>query len=248
MGSDGLNTAEINSKVSQYWSVIVTEECTSTQSELAENFAPGKVLVAEFQSAGRGRLDRKFEVPARKGLTFSFAFDSPIWQENVGWIPLVTGLAIAKAINQEIKRDLVKVKWPNDLLIDGSKLGGILSERLDGGFIVGAGINILQSEPELPIPNATSLTMHAEVDRLQLLIAILQELGKAFRESAFQTKDSILKWKNEYRNSCVTLGKIVKVTLPNGESFEDTALAISEDGSLLLKTREIRVGDIVHLR
>ena len=247
MGSEGLNTAEINSKVSQYWSVIVTEESTSTQFELAENFAVGKVLVAEFQSAGRGRLDRKFEVPARKGLTFSFAFDSPVWQENIGWIPLITGLAVAKAVNKYTNMDLVEVKWPNDLLIAGAKLGGILSERFEAGFVIGVGINVLQIHSELPIPNATSLSMHTKVDRSELLIAILQELGRTFRSDSTDPSSTISKLKNEYRESCVTLGKVVKVSLPNGEIFEDTALAISDEGSLLLKTREIRVADIVHL-
>ena len=247
MGSDGLNTAEINSKVSQYWSVIVTEETTSTQFELAEKFAIGKVLVAEFQSAGRGRLDRKFEVPAGKGLTFSFAFDSPVWQENIGWIPLITGLAVAKAINKYLDKELVNVKWPNDLLIEGAKLGGILSEKFDSGFVVGVGINVLQSQTELPIPNATSLSMYSKVDRSELLISILQELGHAFRSNSADTIRAISQLKNEYRISCATLGKVVKVLLPSGESFEDTALAISEDGSLLLRTCEIRVADIVHL-
>ncbi|MFM8366569.1 MAG: biotin--[acetyl-CoA-carboxylase] ligase, partial [Candidatus Nanopelagicaceae bacterium] len=128
MGIDGLNSAAINSKVSQYWSVIIVEETTSTQSELAANFSPGNVLVAEYQSSGRGRLDRKFEVPPRKGLTFSIAFNSDFWRVNQTWIPLLTGSAVAKAINIYGKRNLVKVKWPNDLIIKDQKLGGILSE------------------------------------------------------------------------------------------------------------------------
>lgn len=248
MGIDGLNSAAINSKVSQYWSVIIVEETTSTQSELAANFSPGKVLVAEYQSSGRGRLDRKFEVPPRNGLTFSIALTSDFWRANQTWIPLVTGSVVAQAINKYAKRNLVKVKWPNDLIIGDLKLGGILSESREAGFIVGIGINIFQSSAELPIENATSLSMYLEVNREALLIEILSQLGVIFSGSDSVSAKDFSDLKNEYRNLCETLGKHVSVTLPGSEILEDVAIAISEDGSLLLKTREIRVADIVHLR
>lgn len=248
MGIDGLNSAAINSKVSQYWSVIIVEETTSTQSELAANFSPGKVLVAEYQSSGRGRLDRKFEVPPRNGLTFSIALTSNFWRANQTWIPLVTGSVVAQAINKYAKRNLVKVKWPNDLIIGDLKLGGILSESREAGFIVGIGINIFQSSAELPIENATSLSMYLEVNREALLIEILSQLGVIFSGSDSISAKDFSDLKNEYRNLCETLGKHVSVTLPGSEILEDLAIAISEDGSLLLKTREIRVADIVHLR
>ena len=237
MGIEGLKVDEINSKVAQYWSVSVTEETESTQIDLANDFVPGKVLVAEYQSAGRGRLDRRFEVPPRKGLTFSFTLSS---QENLGWIPLITGLSVAKAINNYLGNDLVEIKWPNDLLIDGKKLAGILSERIDSGVIVGVGINIFQSQEELPIKSAISLSMISEINRNDLLIAILLELGSAL--------PNIDQLKNEYRRACATIGTKVRVQLPNGETIEDTAIAVSDSGSLLLNTREISVGDIVHLR
>lgn len=248
MGIDGLNSAAINSKVSQYWSVIIVEETTSTQSELAANFSPGKVLVAEYQSSGRGRLDRKFEVPPRNGLTFSIALTSNFWRANQTWIPLVTGSVVAQAINKYAKRNLVKVKWPNDLIIGDLKLGGILSESREAGFIVDIGINIFQSSAELPIENATSLSMYLEVNREALLIEILSQLGVIFSGSDSISAKDFSDLKNEYRNLCETLGKHVSVTLPGSEILEDLAIAISEDGSLLLKTREIRVADIVHLR
>lgn len=237
MGITGLNVDEINSKVAQYWSVSVTEETTSTQSDLIKNFNSGNVLVAEYQSAGRGRLDRKFEVPPRKGLTFSFCI-SP--DQDFGWIPLITGLAVAKAINKYLNSDAVKIKWPNDLLINGKKLAGILSEKCESGVVVGVGINIYQTQAELPIADAISLSMVRPVDRESLLIEILIELGVVFSD--------IEKQKNLYREQCATIGARVQVTLPDGEIIEDLALGISNEGALLLKSREIRVGDIVHLR
>ena len=237
MGIEGLKVDAINSKVAQYWSVSVMEETSSTQFELANNFVPGKVLVAEYQSAGRGRLDRKFEVPPRKGLTFSFAINA---EKDFGWIPLITGLAVSKAINNYVGENIVEIKWPNDLLVNGKKLAGILSEKIKTGAVVGVGINIFQEQNELPIENALSLSMVAKVDRSELLIVILNELGNAL--------SNIENFKIEYREKCATIGKTVHVTLPNGEIIEDVAVGISDTGSLLLNSREISVGDIVHLR
>ena len=237
MGIEGLKVDAINSKVAQYWSVSVMEETSSTQFELANNFVPGKVLVAEYQSAGRGRLDRKFEVPPRKGLTFSFAINA---EKDFGWIPLITGLAVSKAINNYVGENIVEIKWPNDLLVNGKKLAGILSEKIKTGAVVGVGINIFQEQNELPIENALSLSMVAKVDRSELLIVILNELGNAL--------SNIENFKIEYREKCATIGKTVHVTLPNGEIIEDVAVGISDTGSLLLNSREINVGDIIHLR
>ena len=216
------------------------EETTSTQSDLVQQFESGKVLVAEYQSAGRGRLDRKFIVPPRKGLTFSFCIEAT---NDFGWIPLLTGLAVAQGINSYLNSDLVKIKWPNDLLIDEKKLGGILSEKSETGVVVGVGINIFQTQTELPISDATSLTnvvRNMEIDRSELLSRILDRIGEVLADLG--------KFKNEYREFCSTIGKSVMVTLPTGQVIEDLAIGISTDGALILKSREITVGDTVHLR
>jgi BirA family biotin operon repressor/biotin-[acetyl-CoA-carboxylase] ligase len=240
VGIEGLNVEAINSKVSRYWSVSVIEETTSTQSDLVQQFESGKVLVAEYQSAGRGRLDRKFIVPPRKGLTFSFCIEAT---NDFGWIPLLTGLAVAQGINNYLNSDLVKIKWPNDLLIDEKKLGGILSEKSETGVVVGVGINIFQTQTELPISDATSLTnvvRNMEIDRSELLSRILDRIGEVLADLG--------KFKNEYREFCSTIGKSVMVTLPTGQVIEDLAIGISTEGALLLKSHEITVGDTVHLR
>ncbi|MFM8620776.1 MAG: biotin--[acetyl-CoA-carboxylase] ligase [Candidatus Nanopelagicaceae bacterium] len=237
MGIAGLKVDEINSKVARYWSVSVTEETASTQSDLVKNFKVGNVLVAEYQSAGRGRLDRKFLVPPRKGLTFSFCIST---EKDLEWIPLITGLAATRAINKYLKSDLVRIKWPNDLIIDDKKLAGILSEKCEAGVVVGIGINIYQTQDELPIADAISLSMIGQVNRDDLLIEILNELGSALSDIENQ--------KTLYRENCATIGNRVRATLPDGQVIEDLALGISDDGSLLLNSREIRVGDIVHLR
>ena len=221
------------------------EETTSTQSELVKQFEPGKVLVAEYQSAGRGRLDRKFIVPPRKGLTFSFCIEA---DTDFGWIPLLTGLAVSQAINDYIGSKLVEIKWPNDLLIGEKKLGGILSEKVGSGAVVGVGINIFQNQSELPIEDAISLINAAsekEIDRSDLLSHILNRLGEVLLDVDKYKRD---KYKNNYREMCSTIGKLVRVTLPTGKVVEDMAIGISADGSLLLKCREVTVGDTAHLR
>ena len=241
MGIEGLKVDAINSKVAQYWSVSVTEETSSTQIDLTKNFQPGRVLVAEYQTNGRGRLDRKFEVPPRKGLTFSFSVNlEKNIEKDFSWIPLITGLAVARAINKYVGEDLVEIKWPNDLLIEGKKLAGILSEKVGTGAVVGVGINIFQSQAELPIENAISLSMKTEVDRTELLIIILNELGDLLSD--------VEGFKNIYRDECKTIGKTIAATLPTGEIIQEKAIGISDTGSLLLESREISVGDIVHLR
>ena len=245
MGIEGLNVEAINSKVSRYWSVSVIEETTSTQSDLVQQFESGKVLVAEYQSAGRGRLDRKFIVPPRKGLTFSFCIET---DSDFGWIPLLTGLAVSQAINDYIGSKLVEIKWPNDLIIGEKKLGGILSEKVGSGAVVGVGINIFQNQSELPLADAITLSdakVKKEIDRSELLSQILHRLGEVL---SYLDKYELDKYKNDYREMCSTIGKLVRVTLPTGEVVEDMAIGISADGSLLLKSREVTVGDTAHLR
>lgn len=237
VGIEGLKVGEIDSKVSPYWSVSFVKETISTQIDCVQNFHPGKVLVAEYQSAGRGRLDRKFIVPPGKGLTFSLCL--PL-VENFAWIPLITGLACSNAINRYLGEDLVEIKWPNDLLIDNLKLGGILSEKVGDGVVVGIGINILQSQEELPIKEAISLSMIKEIDRSQLLIEILNELAITYQD--------IGNYKIEYMKVCSTIGRKVLVTLPNGDQVDGIATEVNVDGALLVNGQAISAGDILHLR
>ena len=135
---------------------------------------------------------------------------------------------------------MVEIKWPNDLLVNKKKLSGILSERVEGGVVVGVGINIFQTKEELPIEESISLSMVTEVDREKLLIDILNKIGETFSNFANAKK--------HYRSKCGTIGKLVKASLPNGEIIEDIAIGVSNEGSLLLNSREISVADIVHLR
>jgi BirA family biotin operon repressor/biotin-[acetyl-CoA-carboxylase] ligase len=184
--------------------VEVVEETGSTNADLAAAAragAPeGTVLVAEAQSAGRGRLDRTWTAPPRSGLMFSVLLRPAAPVALQGWLPLLTGVAVASAVRRITARahtgrfaaltDLGEhaqmgsrvvdavLKWPNDVLVGDRKLAGILAERVEDAVVVGVGLNVSLTAAESPVPAATSLAMEdaATVDREPLLRAILREL------------------------------------------------------------------------
>ena len=235
----------------------------STQNDLTalirKNEArEGDVLVAEFQSAGRGRLDRSFIAEPGSALLFSFyfipSFNSLEEKREWGWLPLLAGQALCSAMEDNLEFDSAKrpeLKWPNDVLINDRKVAGILAERIDSfnetGVVIGIGINFFATHDQLPVPNATSLVLEgfSEPDREKLLISFLR------RMSEYMTR-----WENgdlsllvEYRDRSRTLGQTISIELPTGEIIEGDASSIDQSGALVLKDgREITVGDVVHLR
>ena len=197
-------------------SLDVVEATGSTNSDLsarAEQGAPeGAVLIAEEQTAGRGRLDRKWTAPARSGLFFSVLLrpgeatvapveslvdgESAVGQRRLapapvhrwGWLPLLAGVATATALSRAAGVDTA-LKWPNDLLVtvDGEerKAGGILAERVGAGAVViGIGLNVSLRAAELPVPTATSLALAGAqgTDRDPLLRAVLRSIDDWYRE------------------------------------------------------------------
>ena len=236
-----LNEEIINAGVSPYWRVRVINETTSTQSDLAKiinsgNAQSGEVLVSEYQSAGRGRLDRSFIAPPKSSLLFSLYIENEI---NLSWIPLIAGIAVCNAIN------FTKLKWPNDIQIENKKCGGILAEKVSNGVIIGIGLNIFQTPDELPIPEATSLSQHGfDSNRDQLLISILQELGKLIRGWPNNKKEI----QTIYLTLSSTIGKAVEAILPSGEVISGIASGINDNGELIVGDKQINVGDIRHLR
>lgn len=170
-------------------SVEVVPTTGSTNTDLAARAAElpeGAVLVAEEQTAGRGRLDRNWVAPARSGLFFSVLLKpgDAVPQERWGWLTLLAGVATATGLSRAAGVDTA-LKWPNDLLVsvDGEerKTGGILAERVggpDGGIVIGIGLNVTLTEDELPVPAAGSLLLAkaAVTDRDPLLRAVLRSL------------------------------------------------------------------------
>jgi BirA family transcriptional regulator, biotin operon repressor / biotin---[acetyl-CoA-carboxylase] ligase len=153
------------------------ERCESTQHELSVDAPEGAVAVAEEQTAGRGRLGRPWFAPPRTSVLVSINLRPQINTARLPELSLVAGAAAAEAIAAETGLD-PEVRFPNDLLIEGRKVAGILAEARDGRVVLGIGINANIPRDELPEPAATSLLAEAgaPVDRARMLAALLERL------------------------------------------------------------------------
>src|SRR5579859_2613004 len=138
-----------------FWrDVRVVAETGSTNADLLAaaqaGAAEGTVLVAEAQTAARGRMGRRWASPPRAGLTFSVLLrPDGVPAALLGWLPLLAGVAATAAVRIVTAVDAT-LKWPNDVMAGGAKLGGILAERAPGAVVVGIGINVWQDRPDLP--------------------------------------------------------------------------------------------------
>lgn len=249
--------------------VRVVEETGSTNADLAvlarEGAPEGTVLVTELQTAGRGRLGRPWRAPPRSGLMFSMLVRPGVPVARLGWLPLLTGVAVATAVRRmtawsqdaesgDVAVD-VRLKWPNDLLVGERKLAGILAEKVDGGLVVGVGLNVGLRAEELPVPTATSLAIEGAPlsDRAPLLRAILREFGTWYREwTALDGDPERSGLRPAYKELCATLGRTVRVELPADERLTGAARDVDESGRLVVSgpsgDRAVSAGDVVHVR
>ncbi|MFN8193542.1 MAG: biotin--[acetyl-CoA-carboxylase] ligase [Nocardioidaceae bacterium] len=236
--------------------VHIVDEALSTNG-LATQWAQGEaaeglVVVAEHQTAGRGRLDRVWETPDRAALTLSVVLRPEVEAGQWPWIPLLMGVAVADALRGG--GAAAELKWPNDVLIGGRKVAGILVERVDTpvgpAAVAGVGINVSTTVEELPVPEATSLALEGVVvDRTALLAAVLEAL--ADRYAAWLADPATLR--AAYVDRCATVpGRRVRVLLPDGRSLTGTTRDLAESGGLVVVTDEgevtVNAGDVVHLR
>jgi len=231
---------------SNYWRVRVLDEVGSTQDILkTELVSNGDCVVAEFQSAGRGRLDRKFESVPNVALLFSFYIE-PERAGEWGWIPLIAGTAVARTLNELTDTHSFTTKWPNDVLAASGKVCGILCEKYGDGIIVGIGINVSTEESELPVDTASSVFIETgiELDRNELLPKLLHEF-----QNLFQRWNQGEDLRSTYRALSGTIGLDVSVTLPHSPPIEGRAIDVDGEGRLKLESGDlISVGDVVHLR
>ena len=225
----------------------------STNSEAARTAVRGSVVVAEEQTAGRGRLDRSWEAPVGAALTFSAVVAPELPDLHWPLIPLAAGLAVADAVRRS--GVIPTLKWPNDVLVGRGKLAGILVERTGSPpvAVIGIGLNVDQSEAELPVPTATSLRLAgaeaAAADRTELFGRILAELTDRLRDLRTDPAGFVAK----YRRACGTLGQEVEVQLPDGSRVRGTAETVDDEGRLAVRrgdggTLVVSAGDVVHLR
>jgi len=256
---DGPALAASLTRDSGLWrSLEVVPEIGSTNAALvaaaAADEAEGAVLVAEHQVAGRGRLDRVWTSPPRAGLTVSFLLRPDVPAARRGWLPLLTGVALAEAVG-EVTGVRASLKWPNDLLaLDGRKLAGILAESAGTAVVVGVGLNVSTTADELP-DTGTSLSgvTGATVDRAPVLLGFLRAVERRYRRWTAALGDPVSSGlAADYLAWSSTVGGEVVVSLPDGSTLEGTARAVDWDGRLVVATPEGQVelasGDVRHVR
>ena len=250
MVREALNESAINATLrGSYWRVSVFQSLTSTQSELIgkDNLQHGEVFVTEFQSAGRGRINRTFEATESSALLFSLYLEPKRNKMEWSAIPLLAGLSLVNALSNLDEKLETNLKWPNDLLIGERKVAGILAEARPDGVIVGIGLNVEMVKSELPVPTATSLKLEnfAELNRNVILSEILTNL--ALTIELWESGSNI--GFEQYRQVSSTLGKEVEVHLPSGEIISSRATGITDVGELQLANgARVNVGDVIHLR
>ncbi|EWM65972.1 MULTISPECIES: biotin--[acetyl-CoA-carboxylase] ligase [Micromonospora] len=234
----------------------------------------GLVVVAERQTSGRGRRGRVWQSPPRAGLATSVLLRpgeavpergwAPVPVTGYGWLPLLAGVALVEAVRLLAELD-ARLKWPNDLLVDGAKCAGVLAEAVPGendrppAIVVGVGLNVTLRADELPenptgLP-ATSLQLAGATatDRDPLLRALLRSLAdwyERWRDAGGDAEASGLR--EAYLAGCATIGRQVRVLLPDGSEAHGTATGVDADGQLLVETNaetlRLAAGDVLHLR
>jgi BirA family transcriptional regulator, biotin operon repressor / biotin---[acetyl-CoA-carboxylase] ligase len=219
----------------------------------------GSVLIADYQSAGRGRLGRAWTAPPGSSIAMSALLRPAASPSRWTWLPLVVGLSVAEALRRTAGAWAV-LKWPNDVLVGEQKLCGILAERVDTkdgpACVIGMGINVWLTAAELPVPTATSLAVLADTvpeihvpARTELIVAVLDQLEQAYRRWESSADQSSLR--ATYLARCDTIGRTVRVVLADRE-LEGVAQSIDADGRLIVRTSSgteaIGAGDVIHLR
>lgn len=244
------------------WTAVeVTPRTGSTNADLLEwaarGLAEGAILVAEEQTAGRGRMGRAWVSPPGAALTFSVLLrPDKIPSAQRGWLPLIAGIAAATGVRMLTGLD-ARLKWPNDLLIGGRKLAGILAEASGDAVVIGIGINVSTAPEELPVgPGGlapTSLLAEgASVERDLLLIETLRSFGSWYKTLTQEPDPERIGLLGQYRNLSATIGHEVRVELPTGAALSGLATGIDVDGRLLVEAdggiQAIAAGDVIHVR
>lgn len=249
----------------------VLDETGSTNAVLVGRARGGvepefSVVMTTNQTAGRGRLGRTWVAPPGKTIAVSVLF-TPTSLQRLGWLPLLAGLAMTRAVRALVEGHEVTLKWPNDVQVDGLKVAGLLAELVPGGgVVIGAGLNLTMDAAELPTPVSTSLTLvgaspDALVDRA--LAAYLGELRDLYAVWGEGGDIRAL-----VAAQCSTIGRRVRVELPGGDDLYGTATALDQEGRLVVEVldeqgrrvevldehgrrvggRAIAAGDVTHLR
>ncbi|TDW30673.1 biotin--[acetyl-CoA-carboxylase] ligase [Cryobacterium psychrophilum] len=242
------------------------------------------VVVTDNQTRGRGRLGRTWLAPTGKSLAISVLLRPrlpggvALPPHRLGWFPLLAGAAMTKAVRDSVyagvaahgkgtdalpeeqpPRHEVALKWPNDVLIDGYKVSGVLSELLPDarGVVIGTGLNLSLSEHDLPTLTSTSLLLVTGTPPIMdvVLASYLTHFTALYRAFLAANGDPQASGLHDTVNElCGTLGSTVRVELPGGTDIIGTAQRIDDDGRLVVQNhaddevQAVAAGDVTHLR
>lgn len=227
--------------------IIYKEEIDSTNLEaarLADSLPHGTVIAADAQTAGRGRRGRSWVSRKGENLYFSMLLKPDFGPEQASMLTLVMALAVAQGMEQ-IYGCTPQIKWPNDIVVNGRKVCGILTEmQVAAGairyVIVGVGINVNQMTfEEVGLDYASSLQKETGMckDRKELLEAVMKQFEALYRE--FCGSGSLQSMKEAYEARLANIGLEVRVLDPKGE-YTGTALGINDRGELLVRRQDGR--------
>ena len=247
------------------WQMVdVHVSVDSTNLEALRDPRPWRVVVADHQSAGRGRLARQWRAPAGTSIAVSAVVPAPVGRiPDLGWLPLLSGMAMRSAL-ADVAHVAGRLKWPNDVMVQeraGSsespwlKISGVLCEMAPGGelVVIGAGANISQGRSELPVETATSLVLCgvADVRREDLIVRYLRELADLHRTWSLGGV-GLEALRTAYRSWCLTIGLDVDVHEPGGRVARGTATGVDDTGRLVVaaggSSRAHAAGDVAHVR
>ena len=228
----------------------VFDRLGSTNDEVRERPAPWRVVVADQQDAGRGRLGRAWTTTPGTSLAVSVLVPPPA--SGASWVPLLAGLAVHRAV-EEVAGVVTSLKWPNDVLVpadDDRKVAGLLCEWTEAGVVVGLGLNVDTAREDLPLDTATSLRAAGApgVDRATLLTAYLVQLARVLADDTGPGGAAQL----AYVAACSSVGREVEVHEPGGVVRRGVATGVDDAGRLTVRSEQgayaVSAGDVVHVR
>lgn len=245
----GLRTSIVGKKFFLFDTIDSTNTCAKALAEAGTE--EGFVVVTEYQTSGKGRLGRSWKADPEKNLLFSVLLRPKVRKESSGLLTFYAAMAVARAV-ESLTGSKVECKWPNDLLINGKKICGILIENaLENEHIeysvVGIGLNVNQKSFAKEIGHkATSIAneLNVELDRTKLLKTILVEIDKLYVQVKEEKYHLILK---EWNDRCSMYGKMVSVQ--QGKiTWSGIAKELSPDGGLVIETQNglhtVHAGDV----
>lgn len=247
---DNFNEADCKSRMKTSWAgreLVFLPETDSTNIQaklLAEKGAPhGQLVVSDMQTGGRGRRGRQWKSPAGSNIYFSLMLRPDLEPNRASMLTLVMAMALAKGIEKNLNGSVKpEIKWPNDILIQGKKACGILTEMSlsveqdsISYVVVGVGVNVLeQSFPEEIADKAISIaTAAGKKPSRSMLLADIMEAFEAYYECfmEYQTLEGLM---DEYNGRLVNAGRQVRILDPKGE-YEAFAEGINRMGELIVK-------------